>query len=210
MAFTPLDYGAWERREYLEVFGQASIYMTAEVDISGLYRAVKDRGLRLYPALVYCAARVINGSPEFRYGYDQRRRVGIWDVVHPYYTVPRRDRSGLFSMKCTPFAPDFGSFYRAFTEDYARAETCGRLLCDDALPPNICGVSIVPGTRFSAFSFGGGPKEDLTPFTLFGRLRREGERVTLPVGAEFAHAVNDGLHISRFFAGLEAEAARLL
>lgn len=38
MAFTPIDEQTWERREYLEVFRQTAIYLTAEVDITPLYR----------------------------------------------------------------------------------------------------------------------------------------------------------------------------
>ena len=34
MAFTPIDEQTWERREYLEVFRQTAIYLTAEVDIT--------------------------------------------------------------------------------------------------------------------------------------------------------------------------------
>ena len=41
MAFTPIDEQTWERREYLEVFRQTAIYLTAEVDITPLYRHTK-------------------------------------------------------------------------------------------------------------------------------------------------------------------------
>ena len=51
MAFTPIDEQTWERREYLEVFRQTAIYLTAEVDITPLYRHTKARGEKLYPAL---------------------------------------------------------------------------------------------------------------------------------------------------------------
>ena len=46
MAFTPIDEQTWERREYLEVFRQTAIYLTAEVDITPLYRHTKARGER--------------------------------------------------------------------------------------------------------------------------------------------------------------------
>uniref|UniRef100_UPI003FED662A CatA-like O-acetyltransferase n=1 Tax=Dysosmobacter welbionis TaxID=2093857 RepID=UPI003FED662A len=50
MACTPIDEQTWERREYLEVFRQTAIYLTAEVDITPLYRHTKARGEKLYPA----------------------------------------------------------------------------------------------------------------------------------------------------------------
>ena len=101
MAFTPIDEQTWERREYLEVFRQTAIYLTAEVDITPLYRHTKARGEKLYPALVWCVAAVLNRHAHFRYGRDEAGRIGIWDELHPYYTVPRRDAPDLFAMKVT-------------------------------------------------------------------------------------------------------------
>ena len=209
MAFTPIDEQTWERREYLEVFRQTAIYLTAEVDITALYKRVKNRGEKLYPALIWCVAAVLNRHVHFRYGRDQAGRIGIWDMRHPYYTVPRREAPDQFAMKVTPFTADYRTFLAAFQADYARAETCGRLLCDETLPPNICGISAVPGLAFSAFSFGGDPKPDFTPFVLLGQVHPAGNRTVLPVGGEFAHAVNDGSHISGFFKELEETAAEL-
>ena len=129
MFFTPIDYERWERKEYLECFQKTAIYITADVDITALYGQIKRRALRLYPALVYCAARVINQDQAFRYARDAQGNIGLWDMVHPYYTVPRLDDNALFSMKCTAYTADFAAFYEAFTGDYAQAETSGRLLC---------------------------------------------------------------------------------
>lgn len=209
MAFTPIDEQTWERREYLEVFRQTAIYLTAEVDITPLYRHTKAWGEKLYPALIWCAAAVLNRHVHFRYGRDEAGRIGIWDVLHPYYTVPRRDAPDLFAMKVTRFMPDYDVFRQDFQADYARAETCGRLLCDETLPPNVCGISAMPGLAFSAFSFGGDPKPDFTPFVLLGKVHPAGDRTVLSVGGEFAHAVNDGGHISGFFKELEETAAKL-
>ena len=89
MGLKPICYDSWERREYLEFFRKTSIYMTVRIDITALYEAVKHRGLRLYPALVYCAAKTVNSHPEFRYGRDSQGNIGIWDRIDPYYTVPR-------------------------------------------------------------------------------------------------------------------------
>lgn len=203
MTFTPIDETHWERREYLDFFKNTAIYMTVEMDITTLYREIKARGLRLYPALIWCAAKSINDHKAFLYGRDEHGNIGIWNMVHPYYTVPRQDNPELFSMKCTTFSHDFKDFYEAFLLDYAGAERCGRLLCDEVLPPNICGITATPGIRFSSFSFGGEPKEDFAPFTLYGKFRQVGEHICLPVSGEFSHAVNDGLHVSRFFSALE-------
>ena len=49
MAFTPIDESTWERREYLEVFRQTAVYLTAEVDITPLYRGRRAEPARAFP-----------------------------------------------------------------------------------------------------------------------------------------------------------------
>ena len=89
--FTALDFDHWPRREIFTCFRRTAIYLTVQVDVTGLWRRCKRGGLRLYPALIYGAARVVNGDPAFRYGFDQQGRLGLWDRLTPYYTVPRRE-----------------------------------------------------------------------------------------------------------------------
>ena len=204
--FTVLDFDHWPRREIFTCFRRTAIYLTVQVDVTGLWRRCKRGGLRLYPALIYGAARVVNGDPAFRYGFDQQGRLGLWDRLTPYYTVPRREGGEeLFSIAATEYVPDFSTFSDACLRDMEAAEGCGRLLYQDPLPENGFGISCVPGTSFSAFNFAGDVKEDLSPFLLYGGVYERDGRMLLPVGAEFAHAVNDGVHVSRFFQALEQE-----
>lgn len=209
MGFTKIDFDTWKRKEYFDFFKDSPIYMTVEMDVTQLFDKAKAAGFRLYPALVYCAAKVINSDPAFRYGRNEQGCIGLWDRLHPYYTVPRLDDGELFSMKCTEFTEDFAAFYKAFTADYETAQSCGRLLCDKALPPDICGISIVAGISYQAFSFGG-MKEDFTPFVMFGKITERNGRRMMPVTGEFSHAVNDGIHIERFFNELEKNMRTLL
>ena len=161
MAFTPIDESTWERREYLEVFRRTAVYLTAEVDITSLYQRTKARGEKLYPALVWCVAAVLNRHAHFRYGRDQAGADRNLGCASPYYTVPRRDAPDLFAMKVTRFTPDYDAFLSQFREDCARAETCGRLLCDETLPPNLCGISAVPGAGLLRLQLRRGPEAGL-------------------------------------------------
>ena len=165
MAFTPIDEQTWERREYLEVFRQTAIYLTAEVDITPLYRHTKARGEKLYPALIWCAAAVLNRHVHFRYGRDEAGRIGIWDVLHPYYTVPRRDAPDLFAMKVTRFMPDYDVFRQDFQADYARAETCPQM---SAVSPPCRGWPSPPSAS------AGTPSRTSRPSSCWGRSTRQG------------------------------------
>jgi len=203
MKFTKIDYQNWERREIHEYFHDTSIYTTVHMDITDFLARVKEQGLRFYPTMIYCIAKVVNDHSDYRYGYDKDHNIGIWDRIHPLYTVPRKNAPHLFSMVVTKYQEDFDGFYNTFLADYERAEACGKLFCDGEPPANSMGITAMPGVHFSSFAFGDpGAKPDCTPFVVLGKYERQGERVILPVCGEFSHAVNDGYHITRFFEAL--------
>lgn len=210
MRFTPIDRERWDRRELFDCFHTTCMYVTVDLDVTALLAEVKARGLRFYPALIHCIAKVANGAEDYRYGYDEAGNVGLWDELSPLYTVPRRGAPHLFAMVSTRWCGDFPTFYARFLDDYARAENCGRLWCDDVRDACHIGVTAVPGLSFSGFSFGGTEgKADLTPFAVIGRYRRRDGQTLLPVAGEFSHAVNDGWHVTRFFERLGAAANEL-
>lgn len=205
MHFTPLDQESWDRREIYDCFRDTVLYVTMEIDVTAFLADVRSRGLRFYPSLIHCIAKVVNRRVDYRYGYDEAGNIGTWDVIHPLYTVPRKSSPHLFSMVSTDYGDDFAGFYDRFLIDYERAETCGRLHCDASPRPCYLGITAVPALHFTGFAFGDpGKKPDLTPFVAVGRYENVRGKVTLPVCGEFSHAVNDGFHIGLFFKDLEA------
>ena len=52
-------------------------------------------------------------------------------------------------------------------------------------------------------------RDDSNPRFSWGKFTEENGRVTLPVSLFVNHALADGLHIARFFQGLETELAAL-
>ena len=63
MAFTPIDEQTWERREYLEVFRQTAIYLTAEVDHTAV-SAHEGPGRKAVPGSgVVCGRRAEPARP---------------------------------------------------------------------------------------------------------------------------------------------------
>lgn len=199
MAFHKINYETWERREFHEFFDGCSIYMTVAMDITDFLTRVKWSGIRFYPALIHCILQVVNGCADFRYGFDTDKNIGVWDTIHTMYTVPRRGNPALFSMAITEYEKKFTDFYEGFLADYARAETCGKLLSDEQRP-DAMGITAVPGLHHSGFAFGGNDsKPDFTPFVVIGGYTEKDGRTMLPITGEFSHSVNDGYHITRFF-----------
>lgn len=205
MKFSKIDYAAWERREIYEFFQGTTMYVTIQMDISAFLPRLKENKIRFYPALIYCIAKVINQNTEYKYAFNEDKEVGIWDILHPMYTLPRKNNPQLFSMAVTEFNEDFNLFYKNFLTDYAAAEVCGRLKynCDDYT--NTMGITALTDLHFSSFTFGSEIKPDFTPFVILGKYKEENGKVILSVTGEFAHSVNDGFHISKFFKKLEEE-----
>lgn len=198
MPFNPIDYEKWERKEIYEHFKGTVMYTTVQMDISRLLQRVKSGGQRLYPALIHCIAAVVNSCADYRYGLVEGN-IGWWDAIHPCFTVPRKGKPELFSMAVTSYEDDFGAFLQRWLADYARAETCGRLM-SDAWTPDTMGITAAPGLPFTSFAFSDADgKEDFAPFIIIGKYELKGDRVIMPVCGEFVHSVNDGYHVSRFF-----------
>lgn len=203
MHFTRIDYETWERQEIFEFFRTTVLYTTVHLEIGYFLHYLKDWGLRFYPAMIYCLAKVVNKHAEYRYGQNEAGEIGTWDRLDPLYTVPRRDKPELFSMGLTTYQPNFYDFYQAFLVDYEQAAACGRLFSKPA-PPHTLGVTAMPELHFSSFAFGDpAGKPDFSPFVVLGKYEWQAGKTLLPVFGEFAHAVNDGRQISRFFRLLE-------
>ena len=52
MIFTPVDLDSWERRSHYEYYTKllkCGYSVTVSLDITKLYRQVKEKGLRFYP-----------------------------------------------------------------------------------------------------------------------------------------------------------------
>ena len=68
-------------------------------------------------------------------------------------------------------------------------------------------VSSLPWLSFTGLSLPLPQPADSNPRITFGRFFSQDERVLLPVNLTVHHALADGLHVARFFAGLERRAA---
>ena len=199
-----IDMQGWNRREIFEYFKNTSLNVTVQIDITDYLHKVKERNCKFYPSIIHCIAKVVNENEEYRYGRDKMGNIGIWDVIHPLYTVPRKNEPSLFTMASTTYNTSFDDFYQCYLSDYSRAEHCSKMLADESFRPNLIGITAAPGLRFTSLSFGGSDsKKDLTPFLTLGKYENKDGVILLPISGEFSHAVNDGNHITAFFEKLE-------
>ncbi len=197
MAFAIIDREHWVRREYFDHYFSAvpcAYSMTVKLDITRLRAA----GVKLYPAMLHCLARVVNRHEEFRTAFDEHGNLGIYDCLHPCYTV-FHDDTETFSTIWTAYQEAYAAFEEAYRRDTAAYGGCRRFEAKPDTPANAFNVSMLPWESFESFHLHLPRGNDyLLPIFTMGRFYEEKGRVLLPLAVQVHHAVCDGFHVCRF------------
>lgn len=98
--------------------------MCVNLDITRLYGVVKAGGYRLFAALLYGLSRAVNRRAEFRMGLTADGEPGIYDEVHPCYTVFHPENE-TFTSVWQAYDPDFAAFFPLMASGTSRW-SCGR------------------------------------------------------------------------------------
>ena len=202
MTFTPIDRDRWARKEYFDhYFSQVPCTYSAvfKLDITNLRR----RGQRLYPTMLYHIAAEVNRREEFRTALDAQGRLGVYDQMHPCYTIFHKD-SETFSNLWTEFTPDYDRFCEAYRQDMdTYGDRPGMMAKPDA-PENTFPVSMIPWASFEGFNLNLQKGYDyLLPIFTMGRYYEADGKTLLPLAVQVHHAVCDGFHLCRFVNSLQ-------
>lgn len=206
MQFHLIDLETWPRREHFQHYLErvpCGYSMTVDLDLTRLLPRLKERGLRLYPTLIWALSQVVNRHPEFRMDRDAQGRPGYYEEVWPTYTVFHPEDE-TFSALWSQYDPDFLTFYRRCVQDM---ETYGenRGMQGRPEPPeHLFNISCLPWQNFSSFHLELDAKAGyLLPIFTIGRYRRQGEQVLLPLAVQVHHAACDGFHTCRLIEELQ-------
>ena len=91
MVFEKIDRSSWKRNEYFENYFTnipCTYSMTVKLDIT----QIKKKRMKLYPAMLYYLATIVNRHSEFRTAINQEGELGIYDEMIPSYTIFRTQR----------------------------------------------------------------------------------------------------------------------
>lgn len=169
--------------------------MCVNLDITRLYAAVKAGGHRLFPTVLYGLSRAVNRRAEFRMGLTPGGEPGVYDEVHPCYTVFHPENE-TFTSVWQAYDPDFAAFFAAYA---AREERPAA-----PLPENIFYVSCLPWVSFTGFNLNlPAGFRDLAPLFTVGRFYLQDGRRLLPPAMQLHHAACDGYHAAMFLKDLQ-------
>lgn len=195
MNFILIDKENWPRWEYFDHYVAANpctYSMTVRLDATGL----KQGGHRLYPALIYALATVVNRHEEFRCSFRESQ-LGFYERLEPSYTVFHPEDE-TFSLLWTPYHPDYKSFLASYEADLAQYGDCRGFVGKPGLPENCFDVSMLPWAGFEGFNLNLQRCYDyLRPIFTLGRCEEREGRYTLPLAVQVHHGVCDGYHTCR-------------
>ena len=102
---TVVDLDAWDRgpvfRHFIDDL-RCVMSLTVDMEVSRFLGRLRSGGFSFYPAMIWAVSRVLNAHAEFRYGWDKRGRLVLWDRIEPYYAHFHPDRE-TFVKLVTPF-----------------------------------------------------------------------------------------------------------
>ncbi|MCD7802437.1 MAG: chloramphenicol acetyltransferase [Clostridiales bacterium] len=203
-----IDLAAWPRREIYDFFSgmHDPMYMiTFTVDVTGLYRYVKEHGLSFYYAMVCLCTRAVNEVENFRYTVREGR-VFLLDERSPSFTDMKQG-SDLFHIVTMPCEGSLEDFCQAAAE---RSRTQDCFIRPELESDGLIFYSCLPWLRLTALSNERDPNpEDANPRISWGKFEERDGRLELGLSVEVNHRFVDGIHVGRFAAALERQISEL-
>ncbi|MBR3866371.1 MAG: chloramphenicol acetyltransferase CAT [Butyricicoccus sp.] len=203
----PFDRETWERREHFTYYTEklpVAYSLTVELDITRLLAGLRAQGKKLYPALIWCAARAVNKNGNFRLCRDGEGNLWQWELSHPNYTIFHED-DHTFSDMWSEFDDDFAVFYDRVSADLAEFGNNKGPKVKPNQPPNFFCVSCIPWMSFTGYSTSNSLGAAWFPIILFGKYFERDGKTMIPCSLSISHAVADGWHTCELFRTMQEE-----
>ncbi|WP_458199531.1 type A chloramphenicol O-acetyltransferase [Enterococcus faecalis] len=200
MTFNIINLETWDRKEYFNHYfnQQTTFSVTKEFDITLLKSMIKNKGYKLYPALIYIIVNIINQNKVFRTGINSEGNLGYWDKLNPLYTVFNKETEK-FSNIWTESNVSFNSFYNSYKSDLLEYKDKNEMFPKKPIPENTVPISMIPWIDFSSFNLNiGNNSRFLLPIITMGKFYSKNNKIYLPVSLQVHHAVCDAYHASLF------------
>ncbi len=172
--------------------------MTLNFDLTALLKEIKQRDIKLYPTMIYLLSMVVNRHEEFRTAIDKDARVGVFDFLHPSYTI-FQNSTETFTNVWTEYTQPFLEFYRQYESDVRDYGLIKGFMGKPDTPPNVFTISSIPWISFTSFNLNLPTATDyLLPIFTTGKYFQENDKTWLPIAIQVHHSVCDGFHLARF------------
>ena len=192
-----IDMNTWPRREIYDFFSPISnpfYSVTFTLDVTNLYRYVKERELSFYYALVYLCTQAVNRVEAFLYTIEDGK-VRIYDKRQPSFTDLEKG-SELFRMVFVPCEGSLDEFCRAAK---AKSESQHFFFDPTAETNDLIYFSCLPWMDVTGLTNERNlDPDDAIPRIAWGKYIDIDGRKQLHISMEINHRLIDGVHLGRF------------
>jgi len=167
--------------------------LTTELDISEWDAARRRLGRKFFPAFLHSIMLAMNAIENFRYRIDGDK-VFLYEKVDPAFVVfDAEDELFYFAlMEMTDRADEFDQR----VEEAKRLALAERNLINDR--PDVIYVTSTPWISFTGTTQPMGlARPDSIPRVICGKIKRDGDAVSIPLSITGHHGLVDGFHVSR-------------
>lgn len=209
MKFTPIDLQTWPRGQMFYYFSRIAptgYSITVNVDVTDVRKALKEVGMKFFPAYLWLVTKNLNRQTEFKVA-EKDGVLGYYDSLTPLYASFHED-DHTFSLMWTEYTEDFPQFYQAYLENQASFGHVHGVLGQPQTPPpeNAYTVSCVPWISFSHFAVHSYEnKPYFFPSVEAGKLFERSGRILMPLSMTCHHAATDGYHVKCFLESLQQD-----
>ncbi len=198
-----VDIENWNRKtiyEYFKDFSDPFFNMTANLDVTGLYRFCKEKRLSFSLANLFYSLETLNEIREFRIRLKDDQLVEF-ERIHATMTIAQPDETFsfcYFEMQENVF--EFNEAGKAAVAHYTRLKTF------DVMRDRVDLIysSVIPWVSFTSFKHASRLNNKFTiPRMVWGKMFDDAGRKKLPHSVEVNHAIADGFHVGKYFVSLQ-------
>ncbi|HVE59061.1 MAG TPA: chloramphenicol acetyltransferase [Pyrinomonadaceae bacterium] len=204
-----VDIENWNRKtiyEYFKDFPDPFFNLTANLDVTQLYRFCKEKKLSFSLANLFYSLETVNQIREFRMRLKDDRLVEF-ERIHATMTIAQPDETFsfcYFEMQENIF--DFNEAGKAAVENYTRLKTF------DVMRDRVDLIysSVIPWVSFTSFKHASRLNNKFTiPRMVWGKMFDDAGKKKLPHSVEVNHAIADGFHVGKYFVSLQEKLSDL-
>lgn len=194
-----IDLSTYPRKSHFDFFKTMAypyVGMTANVEVTALYRFAKEREGSTFLACLWAAAQAANAVPELR----QRiigDGIGEFDHCDTAHTVAMPD--GTFCNCRTDCRMTLEEFLPYGKQCQQEAMTHHGFISTQEDETDLIFVSCVPWVAFTQVIQPSPIPADCNPRIVFGKYSFAEDRIWMPLHIQCNHALVDGRHIGEFF-----------
>ncbi|MGH9818993.1 MAG: CatA-like O-acetyltransferase, partial [Pyrinomonadaceae bacterium] len=197
--YSELDIEKWPRKttyEFFKDYEDPFFNFSANVDVTGLYRFVKQNELGFSLAALYYTLVAANEIREFRIRLVDGRLVEF-DRIHATQTILNDNET--FSFSYFEMKDDVFTFDQAGREAIKKYKAL-KTFDVESDRFDLIYYSAIPWVSFTSFKHASRlDKHQTVPRIVFGKMFDEGDRVRMPLSVEANHTIMDGVHVGKFF-----------